>query len=374
MPKFITAEELKRRMDLPEGVVILDVRASSAYQDWRIEGRNVYSVNIQNSKLREYGVSSFAEIPKDKEIVAVCAKGISAQDTVKMLEDSGYQAVCLKGGMSAWSEFYEPVSVVQTERLHVTQFIRLAKGCLSYMVTSKGEAAVVDAGRHIDRYIEFAKQHGVKIQHVLDTHLHADHISGGRALAEATGAKYWIAEEEMVDATGSFEPLADGTKISLGDTSLTIMALKTPGHTVASTSFLVDNKYLVAGDTIFLSGLGRPDLKGRVREMANLLFDTVTGTIANLPGDILVLPGHFSNFWEINRDGYVGALLEEIRSKNPLLHTTEREAFVEKVVGNTGATPPNYETIIGINRGLLHASDAEKTELEIGPNRCAVKQ
>jgi glyoxylase-like metal-dependent hydrolase (beta-lactamase superfamily II)/rhodanese-related sulfurtransferase len=374
VPKFITAKELKRRMDSPEGVVILDVRASSAYQEWRIEGRNVHSLNIQNSKLKEFGVQSFSEIPKDKEIVTVCAKGISARETARMLEESGYQAVCLEGGMSAWSEFYESVTVVDTERLGIVQIIRLAKGCLSYMVTSKGEAAVVDAGRHIDRYIDLAKEQGVVIRHVLDTHLHADHISGGRALAEATGATYWIAEEEMADAFGWFEPLKDGTVIPLGDTSLRMVALKTPGHTVASTSFLVDGKYLLAGDTIFVSGLGRPDLKGRAREMANLLFDTVTGPIARLPGDLLVLPGHYSNFREINDDGFVGASLEEIRRNNPLLYATDREAFVETVVGNTGATPPNYDTVIRINRGVFNVSEDEKTELEIGPNRCAVKQ
>ncbi|KPV44949.1 MBL fold metallo-hydrolase [Alicyclobacillus ferrooxydans] len=373
MPKSITADELKQRMDSDEGAVILDVRASGAYDEWRIQGAKVQSVNIQNSKLQQYGVKHFTQIPKEREVVTVCAKGIAAQEAAQMLAAEGYQAVFLEGGMGAWSEFYEPVRVVESEKLTIYQMMRLAKGCLSYFVVSGDAAIVIDAGRHIDRYINFAKRKGLRIQYVFDTHLHADHISGGVELAKAVGADYFIAPPEAEGATFSYTPLEDGMSISFGDSTVKVISLRTPGHTLASTCFLVDDQYLLSGDTLFVSGLGRSDLKGRAREMAQKMFETVRTTIAHLPDDLMVLPGHYSDFREINQNGFVGETLRDIRAENPMLHMTDESQFVEMAVGNVGVTPPNHETIIAINRGQLTPSPVEESELEIGPNRCAVK-
>lgn len=373
MPRSITAEELKRRMDSEQGAIVLDVRAANAYEDWRIQGDRLKSVNIQNSKLKEFGVASFSEIPKDREVVTVCAKGVAAQEAADMLEEQGYHAVYLEGGMGAWSEFYEPVKAVETEAVTIYQMMRLAKGCLSYVIVSGDEAIVVDAGRHIDRYIEFAKQIGVNIREVFDTHLHADHISGGVDLARAADANYWIAPEETEGATFHYNALTSGQKFVLGDTHVEVVGLRTPGHTVGSTSFLVDDKFLLSGDTLFVSGLGRSDLKGRAKEMAQMMFHTVRTTIAELPDELLVLPGHYSDFREINSVGYVGEPLSTIRANNDMLHMQDEDEFVRIAVGNVGVTPPNHETVIAINRGQIEASSEQKSELEVGPNRCAVK-
>lgn len=373
MVKGITADELKKRMDSEQGVVILDVRPSNAYQEWRIQGDKVQSLNIQNSKLKELGVESFSDIPKQQEVVAICARGISAQEAAALLEGKGYQATYLEGGMGAWSEFYEPVSVVKNERYAIYQLMRLAKGCLSYVITSGKQAMVVDAGRNVERYEGFAKQLGVEITDVIDTHLHADHISGGNELAKKAGSKYWISPEETEDATFNFEPLNEGHSFVLGETDVTVVGMHTPGHTIGSMSLLVDNKYLLSGDTLFISGLGRSDLKGRVQEMARKMFETVTTKIVNIADDVIVLPGHYSDFKEINAAGYVGEVMDVVRKNNPMLHMTDEEEFVQIAVGNVGVTPPNHETIIAINRGQLHPSEAEQAELEVGPNRCAVK-
>lgn len=373
MPKSITAEELKQRMDSDNGAVILDVRATTAYADWRIQGNHAQSVNVQNSKLKEFGVEAFSEIPKDKEVVTVCAKGISAQEAASMLEEQGYKAVYLEGGMGAWSEFYEPVQVVSNQHMAIYQVIRLAKGCLSYVITSGNEAIVIDAGRHVERYLEFTKKLDVRIRHVFDTHLHADHISGGVELARQAGATYWIAPEETEGATFAYKALENAASIDFGNTQVAIISVRTPGHTIGSTSFLVDGQILLSGDTLFVSGLGRSDLKGRAREMAGMMFETVRTTLADFTDDILVLPGHYSDFQEINPSGFVGETMGHIRAQNPMLHMTDGDAFVNLAVGNVGVTPPNHETIIAINRGQQDPSTEEKTELEIGPNRCAVK-
>lgn len=373
MAKAITADELKRRMDSKQGVVILDVRPTDAYQEWRIQGDKVRSLNIQNSKLKEFGVESFSDIPKQQEVVAVCARGISAQEAAAMLEEKGYQAAYLQGGMGAWSEFYEPVAVTKNEQYAIYQLMRLAKGCLSYVITSGQQAMVVDAGRNVERYEDFAKQLGVEMTDVIDTHLHADHISGGNELAQRTGAKYWISPEETEAATFDFVPLKEGQSFELGAANVKVIGLHTPGHTIGSMSLLVDDKYLLSGDTLFISGLGRSDLKGRVQEMAHKMFETVTTKISEIADDVIVLPGHYSDFQEINAAGYVGETMAVVRKNNPMLHMTDEAEFVKIAVGNVGVTPPNHETIIAINRGQLHPSETEQAELEVGPNRCAVK-
>lgn len=373
MAKAISADELKRRMDSEQGVFILDVRPTDAYQEWRIQGNKVQSLNIQNSKLKEFGVESFSDIPKHQEVVTICAQGISAQEAAEMLEEKGYQATYLQGGMSAWSEFHEPVAVTKNERFAIYQLMRLAKGCLSYVITSGQQAMIVDAGRNVERYEDFAKQLGVEITDVIDTHLHADHISGGNELAKRTGAKYWISPEETEGATFDFVPLKEGQSFVLGAANVKVLGLHTPGHTIGSMSLLVDDKYLLSGDTLFISGLGRSDLKGRVQEMAHKMFETVITKISEIADEVIVLPGHYSDFQEINAAGYVGETMAVVRRNNPMLHMTDEAEFVKIAVGNVGVTPPNHETIIAINRGQLHPSEAEKAELEVGPNRCAVK-
>ncbi|QSO46331.1 MBL fold metallo-hydrolase [Alicyclobacillus mengziensis] len=372
--KSIRVQELQRRMEAGEEVFILDVRAASAYDDWHIEQRNVVSANIQNSKLLQFGPEAFIEIPKDKEVITVCAKGAAAKEAVDILEGKGYHAAYLEGGMQAWSEFYYTVQVAHTDDLQLMQVIRPAKGCLSYVLISGEEAVVVDPARHIDVYLDVAKEYGVEIRHILDTHLHADHITGGHDLAAQTGAEYWISASEMNEAKRSYSPLTDGLKIAFGASTLEVMAVPTPGHTPGSTSFLINDEYLLSGDTVFVNGLGRPDLGGKAKEWAHMLYQTVISRLNALSDDMIVLPSHFSNYREVTDDGYVGAVLGQLRSDNQLvLGGTDEESFTEAVSGNTGATPPNYETIVAINRGMLEVSNEEASDLEIGPNRCAVK-
>ena len=374
VPKSISVHDLHDRMSSPEGAFVLDVRASGAYQEWRIQDKGVTSVNIQNSKLKEHGPEAYPELPKDKEIVAVCAKGIAAQETVDILSSKGYKVSFLEGGMQSWSEFYYPVLVSQSDDLELLQVLRPAKGCLSYFLASKGEGIVVDASRHIDEYLKIAKEQGIQIRHVLDTHLHADHISGGEALAKAAGAKYWIGEGEMQGSTTrDYNALRDGLKLEFGSSTLEVLAIPTPGHTPGSTSFLVNNQFLISGDTVFVNGLGRPDLGGKAREWAKMLYETVVSKLNKLSDDIIVLPAHYSDFREITNAGYVGAVLGDLRQSNELLQGGDEDVFTESVAGRAGATPPNYETIVNINRGTVQVSAQEASDLEVGPNRCAVK-
>jgi glyoxylase-like metal-dependent hydrolase (beta-lactamase superfamily II) len=289
------------------------------------------------------------------------------------LEEKGYKVCTLAGGMTEWSQFYHPVTVVASDEMKIIQVNRLAKGCLSYLVISEGKAAVVDPNRHIDEYIKLAEKENVEITHVLDTHCHADHISGGAQLAQKVGATYYISRSEMQGSEIPFEPLEEHDQIQFGDVQVKVLAIPTPGHTPGSVSFLVNEHYLLSGDTIFVGGLGRPDLGGKAREWAQSLYETVFTKIASLSDDIIVLPTHFADISEINQNGYVGATLGEIRHSNEIMRTEDRSQFTEQVVaGASGATPPNYEQIVEINRGNIKVNDDQATQLEIGPNRCAI--
>jgi glyoxylase-like metal-dependent hydrolase (beta-lactamase superfamily II)/rhodanese-related sulfurtransferase len=370
--KMISAKELHQRME--QGTVfLLDVRNPEQYNEWKIEGKTVQSLNIPYFDFLDDEKEVYQELPKDTEIIVICNKGRSAAMVAEKLEEKGYKVCTLAGGMTEWSQFYHPVTVVASDEMKIIQVNRLAKGCLSYLVISEGKAAVVDPNRHIDEYIKLAEKENVEITHVLDTHCHADHISGGAQLAQKVGATYYISRSEMQGSEIPFEPLEEHDQIQFGDVQVKVLAIPTPGHTPGSVSFLVNEHYLLSGDTIFVGGLGRPDLGGKAREWAQSLYETVFTKIASLSDDIIVLPTHFADISEINQNGYVGATLGEIRHSNEIMRTEDRSQFTEQVVaGASGATPPNYEQIVEINRGNIKVNDDQATQLEIGPNRCAI--
>ncbi|MCY0876047.1 MAG: MBL fold metallo-hydrolase [Firmicutes bacterium] len=231
----------------------------------------------------------------------------------------------------------------------------------------------MDPARHTQVYADLAHQYHAQIRQILDTHCHADHISGGTKLATTTGGTYWVASEEMQGSSLPFRSLTDGMTFRFGAAVMKVMTLATPGHTPGSTSFLVNDKYLLAGDTIFISGLGRPDLGGKAREWAGLLFQTVTDKLDSLDDSTVILPAHFSDPSEINASGFVGETYGHLREQNPLLDEKSEDTFTEAVIAQIGLTPPNYTTIVDVNRGNRKLDEVEARELEIGPNRCAVK-
>lgn len=369
----ITTKELHRRLNSDQEVIILDVRNETDYNEWKIEGRNLTSINIPYFQFLEEDDSNYTDLPMDTEIVVVCAKSGSSAFVAEQLMDKGYQAVYLEGGMLAWSQFYHPTIVYTDDKMKLIQINRLSKGCLSYAVISGGKGMIVDPNQKIEVYLELAKLHNFTIEYVVDSHMHADHISGGRQLAEKTGAAYYISSSEAKGTNIQFEPLEQFNQIRVGEIDVEVLAIPTPGHTPGSTSFLIDNRFLLSGDTIFVGGLGRPDLGGKAKEWAEDLYDTVFHKLNDLPDHCLVLPAHYADVEEINDNGVVGATFGDIVRSNDIMRNVDRETFTEHVASAASSEkPPNFEDIIAINRGELYV-DAEKAiELEIGPNRCAV--
>ncbi|AGE22635.1 MBL fold hydrolase [[Bacillus] caldolyticus] len=373
MVKEMTVQQMTEKVFNKESLFILDVRNESDFRDWKIEGKNFDYLNVPYFELID-GVDSIVDrLPKDKDIVVVCAKGGSAAFVAEQLTEAGFDNVyTLAGGMQAWSEHLHQVNVYKDDQLKVYQFIRVGKGCLSYMVISGGEALVVDPLRFIDVYEQVAQQEGVKITHIVDSHLHADHLSGGKALAERTGATYYLMKSE--GAVFDFEPLEQHDTIDFANVHLEVLAVKTPGHTPGSVSFFVNGKWLFSGDTIFVGGLGRPDLGGKVAEWAADLYDTVYEKVAAMADDVIVLPAHYANLdEEINAEGYVGDTLGRIRARNEMMQNKPKDEFIDLVIQSAKTeTPPNFEDIVAINRGLKTVDIETERELEIGPNRCAL--
>jgi glyoxylase-like metal-dependent hydrolase (beta-lactamase superfamily II) len=262
--------------------------------------------------------------------------------------------------------------VYEDKDMKVYQFVRVGKGCLSYMVVSIGEALIIDPARFINEYVDAARAEGAKITHIVDSHLHADHISGGKELADKTGAAYYMTKSE--GAIFDFLPFEEHEKIEFNHVQLEVLAVKTPGHTPGSVSFFVNKKLLFSGDTIFISGLGRPDLGNKVREWANDLYDTVYNKVSEIANDVIVLPAHYANLdTEVNDEGFIGDTLGAIRKRNAKMFQANREEFLNDVEKSASSVkPPNFEEIISINKGMKDADYERKQELEIGPNRCAV--
>jgi len=370
----MTAKDVTKKVFDKETLFILDVRNESDFNDWKIEGENFDYLNIPYFELLD-GVEEILEkLPKDKDILVVCAKEGSSVMVAEMLSEAGLTVSYLKGGMKAWSEHLEPVKVGDLkDGGEIYQFVRIGKGCLSYMVVSNGEAAIIDATRMTDIFLEFAESKAAKITHVFDTHLHADHISGGRKIAEATHATYWLPPKDATEVTFEYAALEGGQDVTIGNTTINIHALYSPGHTIGSTSFVVDEKFLLSGDILFIDSIGRPDLAGLAQDWVGDLRETLYNRYRELSDELVVLPAHFMIIDELNEDGSVSEKLGTLFAKNHGLNITDEEEFRRIVTENLPPQPNAYQEIRETNMGKISPDEEKQREMEIGPNRCAVR-
>ncbi|WP_459500365.1 MBL fold metallo-hydrolase [Bacillus sp. C1] len=357
-----------------EELFILDVRNETDYMDWKIEGRQIHSINKPYFDLLEGVDSIFDELPKEKNILVVCAKEGSSKFVAEELIEAGLKNVYyLAGGMKAWSEYVKPIKVGDLKNSgSMYQFNRIGKGCLSYMVISNGEAAVIDPARTIEVYEQFAKEQGAMITNVMDTHLHADHISGGRKLAEKAKGTYWLPPKDAEEVVFSYEPLVEGTVITVGETKIEMKAIYSPGHTIGSTSFIVDDVYLLSGDILFVDSIGRPDLAGKAEDWVSDLRNTLYKRYKDLSQELIVLPAHYSKVSEMDEQGVVRAQLKHLFEQNAGLNIEDELEFRKIVTENLPPQPNAYQDIRQTNMGKMNPSVEEEREMETGPNRCAV--
>ncbi|WP_079527483.1 MBL fold metallo-hydrolase [Solibacillus isronensis] len=369
-----TAAQVARKVIENKELFILDVRNEDAFKDWKIDGHKFEYLNIPYFELLDGVEEILPQIPTDKDVLVVCAKEGSSIMVAEMLADAGRDVAYLEGGMKSWSMYLEPIKVGDLANGgELYQFVRLGKGCLSYMAISEGEAAIIDAVRFTEVFTKFAEEKGVEIKHVFDTHLHADHISGGRHIAAATGATYYLPPKDAEDVVFDYEPLEDGLKVQLGASEIEVGALYSPGHTIGSTSFVIDGKYLLTGDILFIDSIGRPDLAGLAEDWVGDLRETLYSRYRTLAEDLIVLPAHFMIIDELNEDGTVAKRLGDLFAENHGLNVEDEAEFRSMVTDNLPPQPNAYQEIRHVNMGKITPDNDEQTEMEIGPNRCAVR-
>lgn len=370
----ISAEGLYEEMRRGAPLFILDVRNEDEFASWQIEGvPPVPTINVPYFAFLEDEEPSLAQVPHDQAVTVVCAKGGSSAFIANLLAEHGIRARNLQGGMIAWGELHVtiPVSSGPAAPITLVQVNRVGKRCLSYVIASAGQAVVVDPARHLAWYTSLARASSASITRVLDTHLHADHLSGGPGLSQTLGVPYFISLDDMAGARFAYAALDDGARLLLGSSIVEIITMHTPGHTPGSTSVLIDGRYLLTGDTLFVNHVGRPDLGAKGEEWAQLLYRTLFERMAALPDDVLILPAHYTSMTEVRADGIVGTTLGEARARNPAFQMQTEQEFVTYVLGHIAPQPPIYHEIRRANLGQVILDEEHAIEAELGPNQCA---
>jgi glyoxylase-like metal-dependent hydrolase (beta-lactamase superfamily II) len=275
--------------------------------------------------------------------------------------------------MNGWARIYDAVEVQRYDGPGtVVQYQRPSSGCLGYVVYDGGEAAVIDPLRAFaDRYVEDAAALGAELTYAFDTHVHADHVSGVRAVADATGATP-VLPAGAADRGLAFDAaaVADGDALRVGDATLTALAL--PGHTSETTGFRLAD-LLFAADSVFLDSVARPDLEAGdagASALARRLHATIHDRLLGLSPDTRVLPGHHPP-GPIAVAGAPVATVADLRDRLDALALDEA-AFVGRVTRDLPPRPANHERIVAINLGRETVDDATADALELGPNDCAV--
>jgi len=376
----VDPESLKDRIDAGEDVTILDTRMQSDYDEWRIDGENVTSINVPYFEFLEDEVDDdvLDRIPDDREVTVLCAKGGASEYVAGTLAERGYDVDHLEDGMNGWASIYEAVEVDRYDGAGTLfQYQRPSSGCLGYLLYDDGEAAIIDPLRAFtDRYLDDADDLGVDLTYAIDTHVHADHISGVRDL-DAEGVEGVIpdaAVDRGVTYADELTTAEDGDTFEVGDAA--IETVHTPGHTTGMTSYLVDESLLATGDGLFIESVARPDLEegdDGAPDAARMLYESLQERVLTLPDDTLIGGAHFSDAAVPADDGTYTAPIGELVAEMDAL-TMEEDDFVELILSDMPPRPANYEDIIATNLGQNAVDDEEAFTLELGPNNCAASQ
>ncbi len=373
----LTPVDLQRRLDARGRVTLLDTRNREEVDAWRIGGSTVERVEVPYVKFVSAQVTGGVTdlVPDvDGPLVAVCPRGEASDEVAGMLREAGIEAVNLAGGMEAYARVYEAADLPRdaTGGATVLQYRRPSSGCLGYLLVSGDEAAVVDPLRAFaDRYAADAADHGAELRYALDTHVHADHVSGLRDVCEATGVMPVMSERAVERGVAyEVETVADGDTLAVGDSEIAV--IETPGHTTGMVSLRVGDT-LLTGDTLFTRGVPRPDLQegdDGAAEYARELHRTLTERLARFDDEVLVAPGHHTPGDGPAADGSHTARIGDLREALAVF-SEDRETFVERVLSDMPPRPANFAEIIEANLGRAELDDDRAFEVELGPNNCA---
>ncbi len=361
----IDTATLQDWLETGKPVNILDVRPIQERTEWFIPG-SIYFNAYDKLKAKNPDALQDLHLDKTVPVVTICAGGKTSLIAAKLLQKKGFEAYSLQGGMKGWSLSWNTAKISFPD-FEIIQFRRTGKGCLSYIVISNHEAIAVDASLPIDVYQEILKKENLKLKHVIETHIHADHLSRSKQLAENSMATLHLPVPNKV----SFDFVSVNNKTVFQIGNISIKAIQTPGHTLESTSYLIDDEVLFTGDTLFINGVGRPDLKANndeAIEKSKMLYQSLLKLMA-LDENIIVLPAHISQ--PVDFDNIpIQTTIGKIKKTVAMLQLKEQE-FVNTILQRIPPTPANYQSIVEKNiKGDF--SDINPVDLEAGANRCAI--
>ena len=382
----IAPDELAARLDRGEALQVLDVRATDRVHRGHIAlGQALDFHALPNSRL--FALPSLADLGIDagRPVAVVCGHGNSSQRTTSFLRERGIEAYSVRGGMAAWETVYVARALTPTATIdRAVQLDRVGKGALSYVLVSDQAAVVVDPGRHLERYETVLQETHARPVAIIDTHMHADYLSGARAAAARWNVPYYVHPADAVspfdpkglpdgrNAAGrlTYQPLTDGARVPFGRAALRVE--HTPGHTLGSVSLHSGDGLALTGDFVFVQSIGRPDLGGQANEWAQQLWTSLERARRAWPGDLLVLPAHYAAEVERRADRTVGARWDVISATNAALALKTEREFLAWVADHRATPPEAYRTIKEANLGLVDVTEADAERLETGPNACAV--
>lgn len=367
------AQELFDWLCNREDIVVVDVRNAKDFKRFQVESPYPFEmINVSYYDFMEIEEESVARIPRGRRIRIVCAKEGSAKYVAEILDKHGFEDVgYLAGGIKTWGNLLAPRLVNPGMEYQVYQFIRPGKASCSYGLISGDEMMVFDPSRAIDFYIDFARDKGCRIIKTFETHLQADYIAGSRDLAAKTGAEFLANDGDFKTSKNNYISLVDGEIHRFSNNGPEVRVLFTPGHTPGSTSFIVDEKFMISGDMVFIKSIGRPDLGGKAEEWAGMLFDSLC-MVREMDDNLIVLPGHYIDWAEANDELIFARPFGEVKKMNQEIYSIDNlDDFMVFIKENMRPQPEEYALIRLANANLEQYDPDRQEELDLGKNECA---
>ena len=369
-----TAQDLFEWLVSKESFLLLDVRNEEEFGRFKVEGPYLFeTINVPYMEFIEHEEESVAKVPQGKKLRIVCAKEGSSKYVGEILVNHGYTDVAhMLVGIKAWGNLLAPVRVATGTDYELYQFRRPGKASCSYGLICGKEMMLFDPAKNITAYQTFADQKGCTITRTFETHRQADYISGSPMLQQTLGTEILAPPADFQGAAFDYTPVNDGDRFGFSNGGPLVNVLHTPGHTPGSTSYLIDDKFVVSGDTIFIFSMGRPDLGGMAEAWSKMLFQTMIEKIMPLDESILVLPGHYMDWKEANQDLVFAEILGKIKEINASIYgITDESTFFNFIQSNMRPQPEEYAKIREINAGLVHVDAEEADNMDLGKNECA---
>lgn len=383
VPLEIEPLELARRLEAGEPIQVLDVRSPERLLAGRVEPVQAERfLNVRGSvvvQMRD-AAEELGLVPSDP-IVVVCGHGNDSRVIAMELGQSGYLARSLRGGIAAWMRVVVPREQPPPAGFdRLVQLDRVGKGALGYFLASAGEALVIDPSRDLGPYHALASESEARIVAVVDTHVHADYISGAPVLARELGVPLYLHPADNVwpyDGTPGrlgHRDLEDGVRISVGGCEVRVG--HTPGHTEGSVTLFAGegpgDAIAFTGDFLFIASIGRPDLAGRTEEWTADLWRSVQRARSDWDPGLRVLPAHYAEEGERNEDRSVGRRFADVLSGNEALRIATEREFRTWVTDHVSEPPDAYPRIKAINVGLAEVTEEQAETLEAGRSECAL--